>query len=132
MEVAPPTIDLDLTYLDLPALDSRCIGNQEIRHQVLAIMHDTMPNRLVEIRRAIDNHDLSSVELVAHKLKGAAGDASLLAGRESASCLEQHACKNQADQIPDTLVELEARIVATICEIEKLLNQSEPTKKKNQ
>ena len=95
-------------------------------------MHDTMPDRLVELRRAIDSHDLSSIGLVAHKLKGAAGDASLLAVQESASCLEQHASQNQADQIPGTLVELESRIAATICEIEELLQQSKPTAKRNQ
>ena len=95
-ENSQPIVDPNLIYLDLHALDSRCIGNQEIRHQVLSIMHDTMPDRLVELRRAIDSHDLSSIGLVAHKLKGAAGDASLLAVQESASCLEQHACQNQA------------------------------------
>ena len=132
IENSQPIVDPNLIYLDLHALDSRCIGNQEIRHQVLSIMHDTMPERLVELRRAIDSHDLSSIGLVAHKLKGAAGDASLLAVQESASCLEQHASQNQADQIPGTLVELESRIAATICEIEELLQQSEPTAKRNQ
>ena len=127
-----PVGDLELTYLDLPSLDSRCIGNQEIQRQILSIMHNTMPDRLIEIRRAIDSQDLPSIGLVAHKLKGAAGDASLLAVRESASCLEQYANQNQADLIPGTLVELEERIAATICEIEKLLQQREPATERNQ
>ena len=132
IETSRPVVDSDLAYLDLHALDSRCIGNQEIRQQVLSIMHDTMPDRLAELRRAIDNCDLTSVGLVAHKLKGAAGDASLLAVQESASCLEQYAYQDHAERIPDMLVELESRIAATICEIEKLLNQSEPATKRNQ
>lgn len=107
-------------YFDQASMDRRCNGNQEIQQQLLSIMRQTLPERLVELREASVQNDVARVQTIAHQLKGAAGDTSLIAICETAGKLESCA-SNQGDLIPITISELETRIEGTLRELEEFL-----------
>lgn len=107
-------------YFDQESMDIRCSGNQEIQKQLLTIMRETLPERVVELREAISQNDSARVRAIAHQLKGAAGDTSLLAVREAAEKLEDFASGESA-QVPMALSELEQRVEGTLQELENFL-----------
>ncbi len=109
------------TYFDQVSMDQRCNGNRELQFQLLSIMKDTLPERIVELRQANLKNDVPRVRSIAHQLKGAASDTSLLAICDSAEKLENYANANQQELIPKTLTELEERIEATLRELGELL-----------
>lgn len=108
-------------YFNKEEMAQRCNGNQEIERQLLSIMQETLPERLVELREANLLNDVARVRSIAHQLKGAAGDTSLVAIHESAEKLENYAC-SQIELIPSTLFELESRIEGTLRELEAYLS----------
>ncbi len=110
-------------YFDPAALSERCGGNVVIQNQLLNIMRETMPERLVELQYASTQNDLTRVRSIAHQLKGAAGDTSLVAVCESAAKLEHCVNENQVELIPMTLFELESRIQGTLRKLQKYLDQ---------
>ena len=83
-------------------------------------MSKTLPERLVELREANVQNDAARVQAIAHQLKGAAGNTSLIAISETAAKLENFAI-NQSDLIPSALSELETRIEATLRQLEGFL-----------
>ena len=107
-------------YFDQESLEIRCNGNQEIQKQLLFIMRQTLPDRVVELREAISHNDATRVQAIAHQLKGAAGDTSLLAIRETAEKLENYALSDSGS-IPLALSELEQRVEGTLRALEDFL-----------
>ncbi len=115
-----PTL-LEVNLLNEPELLNRCGGDLGFQTQILEIMRDCMPDRLVELKAAQQQDDLARIRSIAHQLKGAAGDTSLVAVEQAAGQLEHYAEQRDQKAAANAIADLEARINNTMLYLQKLL-----------
>ena len=107
--------------LSLTNLQQQCCGDEAFAMEILAIMHETLPNQIRQIELATSAADLDGVAGIAHQLKGAAGDSCLNAVYESAGRLELLARNGKSKLAAVSFDELRTRSEATIKLIESLI-----------
>ena len=123
-----PPVEGDATdkrhLLDREQLNEMCGGDQGFAIQILKVMRDSLPERRRELETAHCDGDLARVRAVAHKLKGAAGDSSLVAVYECAAALERSALDRNTEAVSPSLETLRVRIDQTFDYLNSLLDAS--------
>ncbi|MEM7557864.1 MAG: response regulator, partial [Planctomycetota bacterium] len=122
-----PVVALESQLLNEPIFDAedfstRCGDDNYLRQQVLRLMHSTLPTTVDELVHATQNLDTKAAESIAHRLKGAAGDSSLIALSRAASDIETAARSAQAEEMQRCLQVLEERAQCTLDHLEQLLD----------
>lgn len=106
---------------DAVALDRRCSGDKSFQNRLLQIMQQTLPTSLNSLI-AIHLHEFLEIEKAAHRLKGAAGDCSLIAVFEAAGRLEKAAATENEVAVAETLQQLRLRVDKTMQLLNELLS----------
>ena len=107
--------------LDRDSLLAKCSGDADFEKQLLTIMRDSLPSRLIDLADAKRHQDADRLRSIAHQLKGAAADTSLVAVQEAATELEKSVVSNDQAATSSALRELESRIEVTLSHLQELL-----------
>ncbi len=84
----------------------RLMGNEDLERRILRVFMDDMPRQLMMLAQALNDADEDAVRLVAHSIKGAAGNVGGTEMREIAWKLEQ--CGSAATTaLPDLMASFE-------------------------
>jgi HPt (histidine-containing phosphotransfer) domain-containing protein len=73
---------------DQPSLDARIGGDRALMRELLALFADIQPGRLVELRRALAQQDLTRARSTAHQIAGAFASLSMDRAARLASATE--------------------------------------------
>ena len=111
--------DSDLLKAD--ELLEQCGGDQQFTKQILQIMRETLPDRMLELEGALCAGDFERIKYTAHQLKGAAADCSLNAISKTASELEFHADLSDSREVASSLTALRQRVDRTLDLLEEFL-----------
>ncbi len=111
--------DRDLLKAD--ELLEQCGGDQQFTKQILQIMRETLPDRMLELEGALCAGDFERIKYTAHQLKGAAADCSLKAIYKTASELELHADQSDSREVASSLTALRLRVDRTLDLLEDFL-----------
>ena len=75
--------------IDYPSLLRRCMGKRELAGRLVRVFLDESARDLKELEAALHEQDAARLTAIAHRLKGAAGNVSAEAVRETAAQLEE-------------------------------------------
>ena len=111
----------DSDFLKADELLEQCGGDQQFTEQILQIMRETLPNRMLELEGALCAGDFDRIKYTAHQLKGAAADCSLNAICKTASELEIYADQSDSREVASSLTSLRLRVDRTLDLLEEFL-----------
>ena len=111
----------DSDFLRADELLEQCGGDQQFTEQILQIMRETLPDRMLELEGALCAGDFDRIKYTAHQLKGAAADCSLNAIWKTASELELHANQSDSREVASSLTSLRLRVDRTLDLLEEFL-----------
>lgn len=111
----------DSDFLKTDELLEQCGGDQQFTEQILQIMRETLPDRMLELEGALCAGDFDRIKYTAHQLKGAAADCSLKAIWKTASELELHADQSDSREVANSLTSLRLRVDRTLGLLEEFL-----------
>jgi DNA-binding response OmpR family regulator len=111
----------DSDFLRADELLEQCGGDQQFTEQILQIMRETLPDRMLELEGALCAGDFDRIKYTAHQLKGAAADCSLKAIWKTASELEHHADQSDSREVASSLTSLRLRVDRTLDLLEEFL-----------
>lgn len=111
----------DSDFLKADELLEQCGGDQQFTKQILQIMRETLPDRMLELEGALCAGDFERIKYAAHQLKGAAADCSLKAIYKTASELEQNADQSDSREVAGSLIALRLRVDRTLDLLEDFL-----------
>lgn len=125
-EISQPALNAEATLCDSDFLKTdelleQCGGDQQFTKQILQIMRETLPDRMLELEGALCAGDFERIKYTAHQLKGAAADCSLTAIYEKAGELELHADQSNSREVASSLTALRMRVDRTLNLLEEFL-----------
>lgn len=95
------------TAFNYDALLKRLMGDQQLLTTVIEMFVTDGPQHIEELKRLFTNNDLSKMEHLAHKLKGAATSVEAKSVEKVAFKIEQQCKASETKHLPHTLKELE-------------------------
>lgn len=99
-----------LCPLDLEDGLARAGGEKDFYKELLDLFLEDVPQRVAELRSAIEAGDAARVASAAHSIKGAAANLSAMPVRETAYALETRGRGADLSGAPQLLAQLEAEI----------------------
>lgn len=85
-------------------------GDRQLLRELVAIFVEEAPSRLAELRRAAAARDATTVERVAHSLKGSAGLLGAASLHAASAELEERAVAKRVDGVADLVARVEGEI----------------------
>ena len=102
----PITDNLVNDVINVDELLARCMGNIDIAERILSKFQTCFSVDLTELEKGVDEHDVSSITLLAHRLKGASANVSAPALYELASEIEKLGRADRISEIPPGVQQL--------------------------
>ena len=113
--------------IDFDSLLRRCVGNSSIMEKILGKFQDKIQEDLDKISESVKKSDVDQIALLAHALKGAAGNLSAESLREIAAELEQLGRSGELEQAEHYLARLHQeveRCLAYLPEAENFIREN--------
>lgn len=85
-------------------------GDRQLLRELVAIFVEEAPGRLAELRRAAAARDATTVERVAHSLKGSAGLLGAASLQAASTELEERAVAKRVDGVADLVARVEGEL----------------------
>ncbi len=101
----------------------RVMQKNELLKMLINIFLDEMPERLIELKAAVNAKDAEQIRQISHTIKGVAGNLSALLLQKNSSDLESLAKSEKIDAIEQVFLDLEQSYNDTTTEFKSFINQ---------
>ena len=98
-----PAQDNELDVWDQQAMYKRVLENDELMKTLINVYFDETPDRLAEVKKAVNNSDFENLRRVAHTIKGVAGNLSGHRLQHQAKEMEEAALQQDKEKIEQLL-----------------------------
>jgi len=119
-QIPPPiTPNTQTQIFDYASFMDRLMNDQELAERILRVFEMETPAKIALMKLHLQNSDADSLQRIAHGLKGASGNISLLELYATAATLENAARSNDWDTCKQIIPKLENQFQQTIPEIHR-------------
>jgi two-component system sensor histidine kinase/response regulator len=119
----PAAVSRDAKFVDVAAALERLGGDRELFHELVEVFRTECPGVAGEMRRAIDDRDLKTLERSAHTLRGSSSNLGAVAVSEAAMELEKLARSEKLENAEEQFKVLQNEIGRLFSELESLRAQ---------
>lgn len=101
------TTDTDPLIFDYGAFLKRFMNDRAIVHKILSLCMESLPQRMEDLKTALDVNDLPNVHLLTHTLKGKTANIHAASFSSLAGDMEKHAGSGSLDAVKGLMPDLE-------------------------